>query len=376
MKLLIVDDEPMIVRGLCKLLDYSGLGFSAVLTASTGEDALALLQTQAPEIMLSDVAMPGLTGLDLLKTVKELKLNTFVVFLSGYPNFTYAQEALKLGAVDYLLKPVEQDKLTAALQRAVERWQQTNESAVLEKRLQSFDGDHLASSKWLKTQSEDDQAQTNYLLMCMQAASQPEESAMAASIRRFAAFNKADSLATQKGCVCFVKDEHLVIIVQGEKLEEQGLQIQSSIQETLNVPVRFASSGVLAGTQDIPQAHRRCAAYLEAAAPTVETEEPMIEKVKKVIALHYAQPLSLETMAQVACVTTAYFSSYFRKQTGVGFKDYLTHTRIEAAKKLLATTDLKVYEVAARVGFSDARYFSETFKAQTKLLPQQYREKH
>ena len=65
MKLLIVDDEPVIVRGLLKLLDYKALGYDTVLSADNSTDALALLRHERPDAMVSDIAMPGLTGLEL-----------------------------------------------------------------------------------------------------------------------------------------------------------------------------------------------------------------------------------------------------------------------------------------------------------------------
>lgn len=383
-KLLIVDDEPYIVRGLQKLIDYSALGFTSIMSAITGQSARQALEENPPQVMLSDIAMPELSGIDLLKYIREKGISTKVVFLSGYPNFEYAQEALKLGAVDYLLKPVDQGQLEAALKKAARQWQEKQESEVLNKRLTGLEADALASSKWLTKGSEPNMPENHYLLLCMQVLSTPGESAMSLSLKCFASFNKADSLATAMGCICFVKDQHLVIIIQAsspEETEQKSIAAQQTISAALNesyqIMVKFVKSDVLLNTQDIPDAHRRCAAYLEAEAidgRQVPNEESMIDKVKRFIALHYAEPLTIEIMASVACLNTTYFSSFFRKQTGIGFKDYLTHTRIEAAKQLLKNSDLKVYEIALRVGFTDARYFSETFKSLTGMRPQQFRE--
>ena len=71
MKLLIVDDEPVIVRGLLQLIDYAALGYDQVLSATKSSDALHLLRTQKPEALLSDIAMPGLSGLELLRLIRD-----------------------------------------------------------------------------------------------------------------------------------------------------------------------------------------------------------------------------------------------------------------------------------------------------------------
>jgi len=91
MKLLIVDDEPIIVRGLTQLVDYAALGFDQVLTATKSTEALYLIRSEKPEAMLSDIAMPGMTGLALLRLIRDEGLSTQVIFISGYRSFEYAQ---------------------------------------------------------------------------------------------------------------------------------------------------------------------------------------------------------------------------------------------------------------------------------------------
>lgn len=91
MKLLIVDDEPIIVRGLTQLVDYAALGFDQVLTATKSAEALYLIRSEKPEAMLSDIAMPGMTGLALLRLIRDEGLSTQVIFISGYRSFEYAQ---------------------------------------------------------------------------------------------------------------------------------------------------------------------------------------------------------------------------------------------------------------------------------------------
>ena len=83
MKLLIVDDEPIIVRGLTQLVDYAALGYDQVMTATKSSEALAFLRQEKPEAMLSDIAMPGLTGLELLRLIRD----------EGLPNKSFSSAA-------------------------------------------------------------------------------------------------------------------------------------------------------------------------------------------------------------------------------------------------------------------------------------------
>ena len=119
MKVLIADDEVQIRAGLAEGIDWARLGVDTVLTAENGLDALEQCQKYRPEIVLTDIRMPGMTGLQLGKRVTELYAPVKVIILSGYSEFTYAQESLKIGAVEYLLKPLKIAELENTVLRCV-----------------------------------------------------------------------------------------------------------------------------------------------------------------------------------------------------------------------------------------------------------------
>ena len=118
-RVFLADDERWILFGLRKLIEKSGLPFQVIGEATNGVTTLEELEGRKPDVLLSDIRMPGLDGLSLLEKIKEKGLQTKVVFVSGYADFEYARRALQLEAFDYLLKPVEQDKLNAILARLV-----------------------------------------------------------------------------------------------------------------------------------------------------------------------------------------------------------------------------------------------------------------
>ncbi len=107
---ILADDEGIIVKGLKKLIDWERLGVEIVGEAGDGAEALELIQKKAPQLVVSDITMPGLSGLEMLRQIGSQGMNTKVIFISGYQEFSYAQDAVRYGAVDYLLKPVEQEE--------------------------------------------------------------------------------------------------------------------------------------------------------------------------------------------------------------------------------------------------------------------------
>lgn len=120
-KLLIIDDEKLIREGLVDYIDWSSLNISVIGSAKDGQEALKLIKKNHPDIILSDIRMPQLDGISLIECIRKLDLKTQVVFISAYSNFQYAQSALKHGAFDYLLKPLEEDVLYECMKKCKEK---------------------------------------------------------------------------------------------------------------------------------------------------------------------------------------------------------------------------------------------------------------
>lgn len=116
----IADDEMWITIGLKKLIEKSGQPFTVVGEANNGVTALEELEKKRPDILFTDIRMPGYNGLELLEKLKAKGLDMKVVLVTGYADFEYAQTALRLGAFDYLLKPIDEEKLGEVLERLLE----------------------------------------------------------------------------------------------------------------------------------------------------------------------------------------------------------------------------------------------------------------
>ena len=117
-RIVLADDEPFILRGIKKMVDWDKLNAIVVGQAENGEDLLNIIEELEPDIVVSDISMPGLTGLDVLKKLHNSNKKTKVIFLSAFQEFEYAKKAIKFGAVEYILKPVEKDELHQAILEA------------------------------------------------------------------------------------------------------------------------------------------------------------------------------------------------------------------------------------------------------------------
>ena len=119
MKILIADDERHIRNGLGSNIDWKFLGIDTVFTAEDGVAAERICSEHRPEIIISDIRMPGIDGLELAERAIEGYGARKVILLSGYSEFEYAKKAISIGVVEYLLKPVNLDKLTDLLAKSI-----------------------------------------------------------------------------------------------------------------------------------------------------------------------------------------------------------------------------------------------------------------
>lgn len=113
----IADDEAWITIGLKKLIQKSALPFEVIGEAHNGVTTLEDIKALKPDVLFTDIRMPGLSGLEVMSYLSEHQIPTKVVLISGYAEFEYARQAMLCGAFDYLLKPIQQETLNKTLSR-------------------------------------------------------------------------------------------------------------------------------------------------------------------------------------------------------------------------------------------------------------------
>ena len=116
-KVLIVDDEEIVCRGLTQFVKWQEHGFQAAGSANSVEEALLQLEHMEVAVIFLDIRMPGKTGLDMLQILQQSYPGIKTVILSGFSEFSYAREAIRYGAVDYLSKPVNLQEVETLLDR-------------------------------------------------------------------------------------------------------------------------------------------------------------------------------------------------------------------------------------------------------------------
>lgn len=138
-RVVIVEDSKLLRIGMIHTLNWQSLDCQVVGSAGDGLEGLQVICDTNPDIVMTDIRMPGLNGLEMIRAAREKGHNPAVIIVSGYDEFSYAQQALKLGAVEYLVKPMEDEDTYRAIRAASARVDEHRRYLNLQERLQSVE---------------------------------------------------------------------------------------------------------------------------------------------------------------------------------------------------------------------------------------------
>lgn len=158
-RVVVVEDSRLLLLGMIHTWDWKSLDCQVVGSAGDGLEGLQVICDTDPDIVISDIRMPGLSGLEMIEQAQEKGFRPAVIILSGYDEFSYARKALSLGAVEYLMKPVEEADAYQAIRNACSRIDELRKYRNLTERLQSVEdskmkvfGTYLAGSENIKSE--------------------------------------------------------------------------------------------------------------------------------------------------------------------------------------------------------------------------------
>ena len=251
-KLILADDEKIVLEGIENSIDWKAYGIELVGTASDGNELIALAEELKPDIIMTDIMMPQLNGLEAAMELRDRLKNTQFVFITAYAEFEYAKKAIDIGAVSFLTKPVLKRDLEEQIKRIVER--------LDEKRAYQDELDRIRQE------------------------------------------------------------------VQKQKREDTPINAEAPIDRAITYINENIEHGVV-----------------------------------------------LTDVAEYMNMNSSYFSRYFKEEYHMSFIDYVKAQKIKRAKELLVTTNMKIYEISDKLGYSSVQYFSLLFKNTVGMTPIDYK---
>ncbi len=143
LKILLIDDEPWALIYLKKLFDRPDMGFQVIASERNCFEALERLNAEPPDIVVTDIRMPDMTGIEFMQYIRRKEINCEVVIVSGFADFSYAQQAIHFGAFEYCLKPLDKEKAEDIMYRLRKRFTEKNLSANFTDNTSSYDQKEL-----------------------------------------------------------------------------------------------------------------------------------------------------------------------------------------------------------------------------------------
>jgi len=339
-KVLIVDDME-IARIQLKRVKLWGenSGFQITEEAKNGHEAYIKLQDSTVDLIITDIRMPILDGVELLEKVMTKKLAHCVVLLSEYSEFEYARKGLVLGAFDYLVKPINENELSKLLVRAkdfieekkLKKNQVTDFKQILELIKYGKQTERITALVFDKiTDSESDILRTAMLIRKLHQEAIELIGVDMPWLKKFVDSN-------------FFEVKGIYNITCLEKLKEIFITNIRKLSDEINTIYFGRHYGDL------------------------------INQISTFVVENIDNEINLSIIANNFFINKNYLSEVFKKKTNMSLLDYITKTKMERGKKLLAEGELRSYEIADKLGYKDAEYFSKLFKKYSGMSPKEYK---
>ncbi|SLK37721.1 LuxR family two component transcriptional regulator [Mycobacteroides abscessus subsp. abscessus] len=388
---LIADDEPIIREGIRNSIDWSSLQMNVIAEAEDGDEAIEL-SLHSIDILLVDINMPMANGLQVIKQVKSKLPDCRIIIITGYDEFKYAQEAIRLNVSDYLLKPIDPDHLLDLLNKIKQELVNVNKQKdIMDRTSEQFTKNmptlkHNFFREWLQGNLGNEEIK-NQLALYYLDTSIPKQLIVISCLE----FLENKSILSEKErlemeeslkyhILLFFEDKEigyyddnsgLIILISWQEIAKNLIeQLEECIRKELNMTITVLTENNEGDYRDILLLYKRCKEIVQKEINI----SPIVRRSKSIIEHQYADStLSLEKVALTLQVSPVYLSRLIKQELGLSFVQLLTNKRMKKAIYLLQSTDYPIISISELVGYESQHYFSTAFKKVLGLSPNKYR---
>lgn len=363
---LIVDDEAMPRKVLKEHLPWEELKVTRIFQASDGAEAIEQARQCQPDIIISDIKMPRMNGIQMAAAIREFCPHCQFIFLSGYSDKEYLKGAIKLRAASYVEKPIDLDEISQALADVtaeLDKRQEENAPAI--QRALFFHG-HTDSPSPLNTDVfQGGQRQLDFIAENIRLRKESDTENALRRLYREAALcegTNPDYLRHFYRQIVFLfltaaENYNITAISQNADYYLYTAADKETLSELWNTLLTLSRT------------------YFSSLTVCEDTD--IVFRVDRYLEQHYQNPsLTVQDAAHDLGFTNTYLCTAYKKSCGKTINQHLTQLRILHAKELLAGSTQKLYEVARNVGYANGKYFTKLFTRETGLSPKEYRERH
>ena len=389
-KTLFVDDERLIREGISNLIDWERITGQELTLAENAKVALKYLEHEKYEIVISDIYMQDMNGIELAKCIKGKWPDVVVILLSAYEDFDYARKAIEAGVFKYLLKPVIPEELEDAVNEAISQVKINEETKKRIDHSQEVLEDYrreLKKNLWKDILSgnmrNEDEIFERFEKMNMSKNISPiyvvvyktdDESML---YQNQVAIDKVVSSCFEGYIDTVFMDNYIVILLKKENAKSVLYAFGDLVKEMFHFEVYMGEGKTV---KDLSTLHMsvESAKYNIQKNRANKKDEPTqivlaaVEMIRKEIE---NVDFNINAIANALYLTPAYFSRVFKRKMGMTCIDFIKNYRINLAKELLQNTDLSIQQISEKTGYATVYYFSQQFKQVTGESPGSFRKK-
>ena len=390
-KILIADDEPKIRRGLHAQIDRLGLPCEVCAEAEDGEIALEAAERLRPDILLVDINMPFVNGLDFIEALRRTRADARVILITGYEEFEYARRALELDVHAYLLKPINVEELRRAVETAIDQLEVSRQRnrhfewaiAQIGNRREFLREEFLRDAVSGRLEADEirefrvyfdfPEPQRMMLMLISARSSAAGEKPWQHTLRQYALQDALQDGPEGLAYRCLFSDDRGNVLLLYDAPPELDARLTEAVRAALGGELGLT---VQLEMEPVASLTRIAEAYDSAMERLLSSAQlsPIVDGAKAYIAAHYADPdLSLMEVAEALNAHPAYLSRTMKQELGMPFAKYLTNVRIGKAVQLMRDPSIRIWKVAEMVGYSGGNYFSAAFKKVLGVSPADYR---
>ncbi|GKX29694.1 hypothetical protein SH1V18_21740 [Vallitalea longa] len=352
MNIMIVDDEKLLRKGFSSMTDWESKGIRVIGEAMNGKDALNQIEllckkNKCLDVVITDIKMPVMNGVELTKKIKGTYPNISVIVLSGYDDYSYVRDSMKYGASDYLLKAsIDIDNIYETLNRV-----KINNNSLV-----SF------------TSAIDNNEQADILELDWEKMKEYLELRKFMDLKEYIvnSFNSKKSIPINY-LQDIMRDLFFFIEYQLEQLGSLNTYLRNR---------KYINSAFINLIKDVPSAIEWFILIIDEiekhCTPIDDKFTNLIKDIIKFIEEHYTDNISLNYIADKFYVNKNYLCNIFKAATSNTINEYITDLRIRESKSLIRTSNLSLTEISFQIGYQNHSYFSKIFRKKTGVSPTEY----
>lgn len=355
LSVMIVDDERLERIFLRKILEDHSDDFQVVAEAEDGEEAIQLAELHQPDVVILDINMPVLNGLEAGRIIKDQRKATMVILNSAHTEFRFARQALEYDLDGFLVKPSQEEDILSAISACKQR------KEVQGAGFEGFSAEAVRCPSY----------PFDRLGQLLAAITQKNPPALSEEARKF--------LAALKGKQQSLADYRLFIINAIFSVEHtlQEITVNPSLLPLLDSKKylqRISQStlwyDILADTEEFLS---RLVILVENDCACQPSSRNCLQVVTQYIDNHFQEEIVLEDLGKLVYLSPSYLSRLFQKEKGVPLRKYINRKKVEHARHLLENTGLSIEEVARQCGYQNVSHFYRVFREFTEQSPAKYR---